>query len=145
MLRVSPAADTFVTAFYGVLHRPTGRLCYVLAGHEHPLLFRPKEGVQPLPGSGRFLGMLPDLDLEEFTVDLQAGDRLLLFSDGVTDAENNRRERYGPQRIQTFLAQVGHLEAGALVQAIKDELIAWGQGADQVDDITIMVVAIRGW
>lgn len=145
MLRVSPTANTFVTAFYGVLHRPTGRMRYIVAGHEHPLLYRPGAGVQPLPGGGRFLGMLPNLHLEEYTADLQAGDRLLLFSDGVPDVENDQRERYGPQRVQSFFDQVGHLEAEPLVAAIRDELIAWGKEADRVDDITILVTEIRGW
>jgi serine phosphatase RsbU (regulator of sigma subunit) len=142
MLRVSPTADTFVTAVYGVLHRPTGHLRYVVAGHEHPLLYRPEEGVRQLPGGGRFLGMLPDLDLEEYTAELLPGDRLLLFSDGVPDAENNQGERYGYQQMQAHMTQVCHLSADALVQAIREELISWGQGVDPVDDITILVAEI---
>ena len=88
LLDTAPNSMTFVTAFYGVLHRPSGLLTYVRAAQERPLLLRPGQPVVELPGDGRFLGMMPDLSLTRTSGVFASGDRLLLFSDGVPDAVN---------------------------------------------------------
>ena len=95
MVDFSGTQDLFVTAFYGVLHRPTGRLRYVNAGHERPLLCRPGAGITTLPSRGRFLGMMNPLVISEQETMLLPGDRLLLFSDGATDAVNGKGDAYG--------------------------------------------------
>ena len=89
LLEVSASDDMFVTAFYGVLHLPTGALQYVRAGQDKPLLFRVEGGPpEPLEADGRFLGMLENLVLEQRRVTLKPGDMLLTYSDGVPDAMN---------------------------------------------------------
>jgi serine phosphatase RsbU (regulator of sigma subunit) len=143
MLAVSPVADTFVTAFYGVLHRPSGLLKYIIAGHEHPLLARPGQGIAVLEGRGRFLGMIPQLFLEEYNVEMQPGDRLILFSDGVSDAENPAGENYGTDRLRSVVRVNYHLEAAPLVDAIRADIAAWQQHAPPIDDLAILVVEAR--
>jgi serine phosphatase RsbU (regulator of sigma subunit) len=102
-MAVAPSADIFVTAFYGVLHRPSGRLSYISAGHERPILVRSGEDVSQITGNGRFLGMLDPLELDEFEVDLRPGDRLLIFSDGVPDAIDKDGRQYGYERMKRYL------------------------------------------
>lgn len=143
ILDVASSADVFVTAFYGVLHRPSGRLTYVRAAQERPLLFRPGRPVEILPGDGRFLGMLPQLELEEFTVYLQPNDRLVLFSDGVPDAVNPNDERYGHERLAALLVEGGRLPAAALVRHIAGDVAQWSQAAPAFDDLTLLVVEAK--
>ncbi len=99
--------DAFVTAFYGVLHRPSGRLTYVRAAQEYlpgPSCAPPCAQV-PLPGDLAASGMPPDLALDEQIVTLRPGDSLLLFSDGgVTDAHNVVDESYGLERLNASIS-----------------------------------------
>lgn len=141
MMDVSATDDIFVTAFYGVLHRPSGRLTYVRAAQERPLLYRPGTDVQALPGNGRFLGMFEELELREDTVWLQPGDRLIIFSDGVPDAVNPVGVRYGYERLHAALETGGHFSAPHLVQHIVADLDRFSLDAAPFDDVTLLVIA----
>ena len=140
MLGVAKSADSFVTAFYGVLHRPSGLLTYVRAGHDRPLLYQPGRDVSMLMGNGRFLGMWPELTLTEHTIQLDPGCRLVLYSDGVTDAVNPLGERYGTDRLQRVLQNHGHLRAAALKDLIAADVAQFCQDAAAFDDLTLLVV-----
>lgn len=142
LLEVSTTDDVFVTAFYGVLHLPTGKLTYVIAGQERPLLYRPGQGVLTLEGKGRFLGMLDDLSLDEYTVNLLPGDRLVVFSDGVPDAINFRDERYGVEQLRQLVARKGVVDASTLVHSITKDVMLWTQGAAPFDDLTLLCVQV---
>ncbi len=131
--------DAFVTAFYGVLHRPSGRLTYVRAAQEYPLLLRPGHAPVPLPGDGRFLGMLPDLALDEQVVTLRPGDSLLLFSDGVTDAHNAADESYGLERLTRVYQRAGGRGAATMDELAAD-INAWRGQAAAFDDVTLLLV-----
>jgi len=142
MLAVSPDSEIFVTAFYGVLHRPSGRLTYVRAGQERPLRFRPGADipVKELPGNGRFLGMIETLTLAEYAIQLKPGDRLVMFSDGVPDAVNPAGDPFGNERLQAVLRQHGRAPAPVLAQQIADATAAWSQGAAAFDDLTLLIL-----
>jgi len=133
-------AEMFVTAFYGVLNRSSGRLTYVVAGQERPLLARPGEPVRPLEGRGRFLGMIDPLRLTEYTLEIEAGDRLLLFSDGVTDALNQAGEHYGYKRLEAALSTCRAWQLAELVSYIAEDVEAWCQGMPAFDDVTLLAV-----
>ncbi len=141
MREVAQTDNVFVTAFYGVLHRPSGLLRYVRAGQERPLLVRPGQLAAPLPGEGRFLGMLDPLELEEYSCQLLPGDRLVLFSDGVTDAVNPQGEHFDQERLVAALAGQQHLSASELVNHILAEVTQWRQNAANFDDMTLLVLA----
>ncbi len=141
MQDVAPSSDAFVTAFYGVLHRPSGLLRYVRAGQERPLLLRPGQPITPLPGGGRFLGMFNPLMLEEYRVQLLPGDRLVLYSDGVTDAANPDGEHYGLARLTAVLQEQPHLPPAQLIEHILHHIARWQQNAPNFDDLTLLVLA----
>jgi sigma-B regulation protein RsbU (phosphoserine phosphatase) len=144
MLDIAPDHDSFVTAFYGVLHRPSGKLTYIRAAQERPLLVRQGQPATQLPGEGRFLGMIPELSLQEYSILLRPSDRLLLFSDGVPDAVNMCDEAYGNRRLVQLFTQEAHLPADDLVQAIAGGVEQWSQGAATFDDLTLLVVEVEG-
>ncbi|HIP71934.1 MAG TPA: cyclic nucleotide-binding domain-containing protein [Anaerolineae bacterium] len=143
LFQVTTQDDIFLTAFYGVLHRPSGRLTYVRAAHDRPLLYRPGEEIEALTGDGRFLGILPDLELAEHTIQLQANDRLILFSDGVPDAFNMAEEQYGNERLIQAVERGGHLPAAKLVHHLADDVAYWQQDAPAFDDLTLLVLEVN--
>ncbi|MCP5096046.1 MAG: SpoIIE family protein phosphatase [Chloroflexi bacterium] len=142
MLAVATTDDTFLTAFYGVVHRPSGKLTYVRAAQDRPLLARPGADVQPLMGNGRFLGMMPDLQLQEAEIQLKSGDRLVLFSDGVIDAVNPFDEHYGNQRLETAVSQGVHLSATAMVDHIIADVDRFQKDAAPFDDLTLLILEV---
>jgi serine phosphatase RsbU (regulator of sigma subunit) len=135
--------DTFLTAFYGVLHRPSGRLTYTRAAQERPLWYRSGREVEALKGDGRFLGMIDGLKLEEYTIQLQPGDRLVLFSDGVPDATNPDEEQYGNARLVWVVEKAGSLTAVPLVNHIAQDVNRWRQNAPAFDDLTLLVMEAK--
>lgn len=141
LLDVSSDDNMFVTAFYGVLHMDQRLLTYVRAGHDRPLLRRADGTVDVLDGAGRFLGMLSGLHVEERTVELRPGDRLVLYSDGVPDAINLAGERFGADRLRAIV-QSQAADAATLAEAIFTSVLAFQGGAPQFDDITLLVAAI---
>jgi serine phosphatase RsbU (regulator of sigma subunit) len=142
VMEVSPSADIFVTAFYGVFHRPTGILTYILAGHERPLLIRPGDGVHELAGKGRFLGMIDPLELTEETFQLQPGDRLLIFSDGLPDSTNDRGQQYGYERLLKFLKGNEDLSAVDLVERLARDVTLWSGSTPAFDDLTLLALEV---
>ena len=145
ILEVSSNDDMFVTAFYGVLHQPSGQMRYVRAGQDEPLLFR-ADGSPPetLTAEGRFLGMLPGLALEERSAQLQPGDLLVAYSDGVPDAVNEKLENYSLERLVALLGQHRSASAGDVCSAIFSDVFAFRGPAAAFDDITVLVTRCEG-
>jgi phosphoserine phosphatase RsbU/P len=141
LLEVSSTEDMFVTAFYGVVDLRSGQLCYVRAGQDRPLLYH-AEGGPPvaLDAEGRFLGMLPDLHLEEREVWLSPGDLLVAYSDGVTDAINEAEEDFGLERLIDLLSPRRARPAEEVCSAIFSEVFNFRGEAAAFDDITVLVM-----
>lgn len=143
MFDIANNDEVFLTAFYGVLHRPTGKLTYIRAAHERPLLLRPGREVMPLPGGDRFLGMMPDLTLTEETIDLEPGDRLIMFSDGVPDAVNEAEQGYSNQQLAAAAAACEQKTAAQIVDHIVKDVSQWQGSADPFDDLTLLVLEAK--
>jgi serine phosphatase RsbU (regulator of sigma subunit)/pSer/pThr/pTyr-binding forkhead associated (FHA) protein len=128
----------FATVFLGVLE-PGGMLTYCNAGHSLPFLFS-STGVQRLAGGGTVLGMFAGARYESVAVQLQPGDTVIVFSDGVSEARNPLAEEFGDDRISSTLAPI----AGQPVQAVLDALLRavreFAATVPQHDDITALVV-----
>jgi sigma-B regulation protein RsbU (phosphoserine phosphatase) len=93
------SSGKFVTLFYGVLDAERRTFCYSNAGHLLPILLRESGKVGQLKDGGAVLGVFPDWKYEESNLQLEPGDRLLLFTDGITEAELDGREEFGEQRL----------------------------------------------
>lgn len=138
--------DSFVTAFYAVLDPATGTLRYCNAGHNPPYLFRSQNGgaVEELRGTGIPLGMMEGATWDDGEVRMLPGDRLLAFTDGVTDAQNASAEPFGEGRLlEVARANMAATPIG-MRTAIFDEIKGFVGEAEQEDDITLLVVARDG-
>ena len=129
--------DQFVTVFYGVLELENGRFTYANAGH-NPTYHLHGE-VQSLSKTGIPLGMFDGMAWQQATIQIDQGDSLILYSDGVPEAQNNQQEEFGEDRMLTIARQ--HTQAAAIARqdAITDAVTAFVDGAPQFDDITLMV------
>lgn len=141
LMRVMPHAS-FVTAIYGILEPKTRRFTFVRAGHE-PLLVRRANGdIKTLAPHGFPLGLIDGAEfhagLEMQTLQLESGDRLLMFSDGLTEAMNPRGEEFGPDRIAMTLAN----SQGDDLLALQGAVATWSDGAPQHDDLTILSASV---
>ena len=140
LLEVSANDDMFVTAFYGVLHLPSGALNYVRAGQDKPLLYRAAGGPpERLEAEGRFLGMLEGLVLEERHVTLEPGDLLVAYSDGIPDAINLNIDDFGLDRLIELIDQNRAQPVDAVCRAIFEGVFAFRGLAEAFDDITVLV------
>ena len=135
-------SDVFVTAFYGVLNRPTGVLTYVRAAQDRPLLLRQGQEPYALPGDGRFLGMLDGLELDEHVVQLEPGDVLLMLSDGIPDAQNAVGESFGNERLVAILRETHLTGANDVVETVLDGIHDWTEDTPLFDDLTLVAVSI---
>lgn len=135
-------AGQFVTVFYGVLDPATGFLTYCNAGHPPPLLFDSLNpaAARPLERTGMALGVLEAETWARRTVELRLGDVLVLYSDGIVDAANTQSTPFGEERLQASVQANLQRPAREIQQALLDEISAFTDGADQTDDVTLMIV-----
>ncbi len=142
MLCETIAADKFVTFFCGVLDASARTFRYCNAGHPYPILVS-GGAVRTLDqGNGAVLGVFPAWSYEDSTVNLASGDRLLLFTDGITEAENPQSEEFGPERVAAF----AHANASNSAAKINQQLLAQVTQfcASQFhDDATLLVLAVK--
>lgn len=143
--RYTSELGAFVTAFYCVFDPRTRRLTYSSAGHNPPLARRCATGeVFPLEGARNIpLGLLSDVSYPMATIDLVPGDRIVLYTDGITEAQNQQGELYGVQRLGHLLLLGCGERAEDIVNSIMLSVEAFSSGATAADDRTIVVMNIR--
>jgi sigma-B regulation protein RsbU (phosphoserine phosphatase) len=144
LLEISEA-NMFVTVFYGVLDLAEGTLRYVRAGHDRPLLLSPASGAcRFLEGDGMFLGVVESLTLEEVHMDLQPGDLLVLYTDGITDAHAPSGELFGAGRLQRAVCAAGRASAQDVCDFVFERVEQFQAGAVQYDDMALLVAGVKG-
>jgi sigma-B regulation protein RsbU (phosphoserine phosphatase) len=134
-------ASRFVTAFYGQLG-PDGDLQYCNAGHNPPFLVT-RDGIKRLETGGTVMGLFAHGRYDTGCERVAAGDMLVLFSDGVTEAENPRGEELGDDRLSASLLRAAGYSATEVVDAVQRDLAAFCDSAAARDDVTLMVVKVR--
>ncbi len=132
----------FVTLFYGVFHADRRRLTYINAGHDPPLLLR-GDTLRELDTGGLVIGVVPDAEHSEDTVDLQPDDVIVFYTDGVVDALNYEDEAFGRQRLRESISKYRDCPAPELAEQIKWDTRRFAGLAQQNDDITIVVAKVR--
>jgi len=134
---------TFVTVFFARFDPASRKLTYSSAGHNPALLYRKAAGgIQRLQRTGAAIGLIDGSPLGTEAVTLSQGDRLLLYTDGVTEANNRLGEQFGERRLAAVLAQDHDLPAEALVQSIRLALGEFTDGLVAEDDTTLLVAAL---
>jgi serine phosphatase RsbU (regulator of sigma subunit) len=134
----------FVTVFYGVIEKATRRMTYARAGHDYPLLLRDGT-IQELGGEGTLLGFLDraELHLSEETILLNPHDRLVLYTDGLTDVLSPDGERFALNRLKTLCQTHVNLPPAEFCSAVFAGLNAYQGGAEQFDDMTLLVIDVK--
>jgi sigma-B regulation protein RsbU (phosphoserine phosphatase) len=132
-------SNRFVTFFFCVLDPATGELSYANAGHNPPILVRANGAAEMLEGGGPVLGILTIAPYFQMHAKLDHGDMLVLYSDGVTEANNPAFDEFDEERFIQVLKQHRHQPATAIVEAVTRALTEFCAGAPQADDITLAV------
>lgn len=132
--------NQFVTAFYGILDVTTRTLAYTNAGHNPPLLLD-RNGKSQFLDRGSFpLGMFKDTRYHEYYLTTEPGDILVLYTDGVTEAQNLHGEEFGRERLAQAVKAHRKLAARELIAAVHKEVIEWTDGGGATDDVTFFVI-----
>ena len=131
----------FVTLFLGCLDQKNRTLTYANAGHFPPLLFRAKESAfSKLEVTGVALGMAAGMEYQVRQISLNPGDILVLYTDGITDAEGAGDQMFGLDRLASAVASSNHLSSQEILDRILKEVFAFSADQEQFDDITAMVI-----
>ena len=131
----------FVTLFYGQLDPAAGELTYVNAGHPPPLHYRAAtDEFVELTRTGIALGLFGASQFQQGRAKLESGDCLLLYTDGLTDADNREGRRFGKDALQPLLRRAARSDAVSVVVALETALDDFTGGATPFDDVTLMVV-----
>jgi len=144
LLLTHTEGSRFVSLFWGCFDRAGGTLWYVNAGHLPPLLIRAADGssgtVDKLETGGPVLGLLPGSRFEEGRIAVSAGDVLVLYSDGLTEAESPKGEEYGEIRLQEALRHGEGGSAAEICRRLIADMKAFTKTQSLRDDLTLLVV-----
>jgi sigma-B regulation protein RsbU (phosphoserine phosphatase) len=135
-------SNRFITFFFCVLDTKTGELTFANAGHNPPIVMRASGDAEMLQDGGPVLGILPAARYSEQRISLQKGDMLVLYSDGVTEANDVNQNEYDEERFIEVLKKHRTEPADAIVQAVTNSLAEFAAGAPQADDITLVVAKV---
>ena len=137
--------EMFVTAWVGILEISTGRITAANAGHEYPAIFR-KGGSFELykDKHGFVVGGLTGVRYKEYEIDLQAGDKLFLYTDGVPEANNSSGELFGTERMIAALNKSADSHPREVLAGVRESVDAFVNEAEQFDDLTMLCLEYRG-
>ncbi|HKO36665.1 MAG TPA: PP2C family protein-serine/threonine phosphatase, partial [Pyrinomonadaceae bacterium] len=133
-------ANRFVTLFYADLNPKTGELAFLNAGHNPPLIVHASGTMEQLAAGGLPLGIMADADFREGRTTLNAGDVLVIYSDGVSEAVSPSGEEFGPTRLYEAVARNLEASAAGIRDRIESALTKFAQGTPAGDDITMVIV-----
>jgi serine phosphatase RsbU (regulator of sigma subunit) len=141
LLAANNREEMFTTLFCGVIDVPSGAMTYCNCGHNPPLVLRKGEGTfEPLRNCGPPLGMVEDIRYVPRSIALAPGDMLLLYTDGVTEAENAQSAQFGMKRLEQTLLDMRGQAARSVVEQVIKRVAEFAKGAPQSDDITCVAV-----
>ena len=131
----------FVTVFYAVYNMKTGLLAYCNAGHNRPVLLHADGTPELLPKSRNLLvGAYEDAEYREDTLQIERGDTLVMYTDGVTEACNPAKEEFGLERLCTTLNSFADKSCREIIEAVRADIGHFTAGAEQSDDITMLAL-----
>jgi serine phosphatase RsbU (regulator of sigma subunit) len=135
--------ERFVTAFYGVLDRTTRQFTFANAGHPPPVHWSARTGeAQPLAARGFMLGILPEPHYVEGQIPLEAGDKLCLLTDGVTECRNPAGDPFGTERVADLLSATPLATPADFVGQLVQQLTDFRGGHTASDDVTVLLTTV---
>jgi phosphoserine phosphatase RsbU/P len=135
----STSPEKFATFFCAIYDEEAGRLHYTNAGHLPPILIR-KGRAELLEVNGMVLGAFPDQPYGRGCLELQPGDLLAAYTDGITEPENEYGEEFGERRLTEILIRHARRPLEELVTVVTEAASAWGNAAEQQDDMTLLLL-----
>lgn len=138
--RFRPKDDRYFTMVYGLYDTGASLLRLAQAGHPGPIKIEPGGGLQILGTGGMPIGIWDDIDFDCFETSFVPGDRLLLYSDGVTECMNSEGQLFGETRLLDYLR--GHAERplGDMLEGLLGEIEVWRCGGDVRDDVSLLAI-----
>ncbi|MFQ5652221.1 MAG: SpoIIE family protein phosphatase [bacterium] len=144
LLIQSTTNSIFLTLFFGILNLETSEFKYINAGHLPPILIARDRKLRELSGTTPPLGILEHGIVAERTVQFEPNDLLLMYTDGLIESQNPRKQIYGRQRftqlVRTILKNPGKIELDTVVNSIKEDFLAFVDQSKRTDDLTLLAV-----
>jgi len=132
-------AEMFVTVWLGIIDLETGRMQCASAGHEYPALMRAGEAFELLKDRhGLALAAMEGMRYREYTIEMNPGDKLFVYTDGIPEAIDEQIEQYGPDRLVAVLNRVKDQKMPQILPAVRKDIADFVGAADQFDDITML-------
>ncbi len=138
-IRTTFLRGNFITLFYGIYDVSTGTLTYINAGHHFPILIRQNKKHEFLTNSSPALGLADELQFSIGEIQLNPGDKLCLYTDGITEAMNNHREEFGEERLLSLLKKFINLTPENRLDSILHFIEQFGSSHINTDDRTMMI------
>jgi phosphoserine phosphatase RsbU/P len=132
--------NKYATFFYGILDPSRHALTYTNAGHNPPMLLRASGAIETLDAGGLPVGLMPGSTYESGAVEIGAGDVLVLYTDGVTEAANAANEEFETERLERLAREGASGHVTSLLDRVYDEVFAFSAGMPQGDDITMVIL-----
>ncbi|MDD4908657.1 MAG: PP2C family protein-serine/threonine phosphatase, partial [Candidatus Omnitrophica bacterium] len=135
----------FATVFCGILDTVTGEVEFSNAGHNPPLICRKEGGYEYIDvGSSFVLGPMPNFKFILKKIQLAPGDTLFLYTDGVTEAMNNKKELFSEEKLKIALTALKDNKTVDIVSALRHEISVFVKDEPQSDDITMLALRFQG-
>jgi len=134
------ALDKFITFFYGLINTKDNTLTFCNAGHNPPYKISPSGGITELATGGIVLGMMENVPYQQETVSFDPGDKLVLYTDGVTEAMDERGEEFGEEKLKSIITKSIDKNGIQLLDEIVRNVKEYEHGDVQADDITVVIV-----
>ncbi|MFP4496892.1 MAG: PP2C family protein-serine/threonine phosphatase [Vulcanimicrobiota bacterium] len=133
--------ESFCTAFYGILDTRSYQLNYASAGHLAPLYYtKENQAVYELPQEGFPLGIMIEADYKNFNLQLNGGDKLILYTDGIIEATNEAGEFFTVEKLISCFEKNAHLSVEELESAVYKEILEFTQDSSFKDDLTLLIL-----
>jgi sigma-B regulation protein RsbU (phosphoserine phosphatase) len=132
----------YATVFIGMFDHHQGKLRYVNCAHSTPLLLRTTGDSQWLDSTATAVGMFPQIECTSAETSFDAGDMLVAYTDGITEAERQDKEPFGTRRIETTVRRTAELPVSRVAEAVITDALKFS-GGSQTDDMTVMVARAR--
>ncbi len=130
----------YFTMLYGIIDTNARKFSFCQAGHPSPIYIKANSPPQTLGDGGFPVGLLPNAVYDNITLAYESGDRLFMFSDGITECENADGELFGTQRLQAFFTETQDLDLPELLQQLQTQICVWNGGDQFEDDISVLAI-----